>query len=169
MPAWIDIVFLILVVFLAIRGAIRGFVKELLSTAAVILGVVMGLLFSGVVAQFIAERWGGGDWLQIVSFLGIFVVSYLVVKIFEGALNNLIEKIHAESLDHALGLFLGVVEGVIVCFLLILVLQLQPFFEIGPILEESIGAAILLPFLPFVQELIGEDVFGRVLREVGRS
>ncbi len=166
MPAWIDVVFLIIIAFLTIRGALRGFVKELLSMAGIILGVVAGLLFSGVVAEFLADRFGGGDWLQIVAFLGLFVIVYIIVKIFENALNNLVERIHAQSLDHALGLFLGVIEGVLACFVVILLLQLQPFFAIEPILEESIGAAILLPFLPFVEGMIGEDLFGRTLQQL---
>ena len=41
--------------------------------------------------------------------------------------HELIERIHLENLDHALGLFLGLVEGTLVIFVLILVLQFPPF------------------------------------------
>jgi len=43
-----DIVGIVIIVFFALRTGIRGFVKELLSMAAVILGIAAAVLFSGV-------------------------------------------------------------------------------------------------------------------------
>jgi len=152
--AGIDIVFLIVVLFFGIRAAIRGFVKELLGTGAFILGIIVAMLFSGVVAGWVERLMGPTIWSQVIAFLAIFLVVYLVVKIFENALNKLVERIHLDQLDHALGLFLGLVEGFVVVFLVLLLIQLQPFFDPEPVLEGSIGARLLLPFLPSVAEFL---------------
>lgn len=148
--AGIDIVFGLIVVILALRAAIRGFVKELLGTAALFLGIVIAILFSGLVAQVIEQYIGATIWSQVIAFLGLFLVVYLVVKLFEGALNRLIERVHADQLDHALGFFLGVVEGLIIVFILLLLIQIQPFFEPEALIGGSIFGRIMIPFFPFV-------------------
>jgi len=152
--AGIDVVFAIIVVILAFRAAIRGFVKELLGTAALFLGIIIAVLFSGLVAQVIEEYMGPTIWSQIIAFLGLFLVVYLIVKIFESALNRLIEKIHLDQLDHALGFFLGIVEGLVVVFLLLLLVQIQPFFEPEALIAGSFFARIMLPFMPFAAEFL---------------
>ena len=152
--AGIDIVFAIIIVILAIRAAIRGFVKELMGTAALLLGIVIAVIFSGTVSQLIERFMGETVWSQVIAFLALFLVVYLVVKIFEGALNRLIERIHLSQLDHALGLFLGIVEGLVVVFVLLMLIQIQPFFDQETLLAGSLFARILLPFLPFVADFI---------------
>ena len=151
----LDIVFLIIVVFMALRAGFRGFVREFMSMAAVILGIAIAVLFSGVASVYVQPWIGAGGWSQVVSFLGLFLIVYLLVKIFENALNRIIERINLESLDRALGFFLGIAEGLLVCFILILVMQLQPFFETGVVIADSVLAQFLLPLLPYAERLIG--------------
>lgn len=150
----LDIVFLIIIVFLALRAAFRGFVRECLSMAAVILGIGVAVIFSGVVAVYVQPWTGSGAWSQVLSFLGLFLLVYLVVKIFESALDRLVEKIHLESLDRALGFFLGIAEGILLSFVLVLILQLQPVFDARAIIAESLMAQFLLPLLPYAERLI---------------
>lgn len=150
----LDIVFLIIIVFMALRAGFRGFVREFMSMAAVFLGIAVAVLFSGVGAVYVQPWIGSGAWSQVVSFLGLFLLVYLLVKIFENALNRIVEKINLESLDRALGFFLGIAEGLLGCFILVLVLQLQPVFETSAIVAESILAQFLLPLLPYAERLI---------------
>ena len=149
-----DIVGLVLIGFFALRTGIRGMVKELLSMAAVILGFAGAVLFSGMLAGYLEPQFGiQQPWSQIASFLGLFVIVYVVVKLFEGALNNIIEKIRMKSLDHALGFLLGIVEGLIVVLILLTLLQWQNFFEVDTMFQESLLAHFLLPLLPYAKQL----------------
>ena len=150
--AGIDIVFGIIVLILAFRAAIRGFVKELLGTAALILGITVAVVGSGMVAQLIEQYTGPTIWSQVIAFLVLFLVVYLVVKIFEGALNRLIERIHLDQLDHALGFFLGILEGLLIVFIALLLIQIQPFFDPQALVAGSLFARIMVPFLPFASE-----------------
>ncbi|TVQ23440.1 MAG: CvpA family protein [Spirochaetaceae bacterium] len=150
----IDIVFLIIVALLSIRAAIRGFVKELLGTAALLLGIAVAVLFSGLVAGMIEQYMGPTIWSQVIAFLGLFLVVYVVVKIFESALNRLIERIHLDQLDHALGFFLGIAEGLFIVFMLLLLIQIQPFFEPETLMAGSFFAHVMIPFLPFAAEFL---------------
>jgi len=150
----LDIVFLVIALFFTLRVAIKGFVKEFMSMAAVLLGIAVAVLFSGVAARYAEPYLGDGAWSQVVAFLALFLIVYVVVKLFESGLYRLVEHIHLEALDRALGFFLGLAEGVIAVFLLILVLQLQPVFDAEPILRESVFARLLLPLLPYAQQFI---------------
>lgn len=150
----IDVVFALILVFTTLRAAIRGFVTELLSMASLILGIAAAVLFSGVVGAYFDRFLGESAWSQVAAFLAIFLAVYILVKIFENALHRLIEHIHLESLDHALGLFLGVIEGLLVTFVLILIIQVQPFFSPDSVLDGSVFARLLVPFLPYASEFL---------------
>lgn len=150
----IDIVFLVLLVFAAIRGGIRGFVREFMSMASLIVGIGVAVLFSGVVAVQLEGYLGDSIWNQIISFLGLFLVTYLAIKIFEGALRAIVERINADNLDHALGFFLGVAEGLLLIFILLLIIQIQPFINLDEAIDESVFAIVLRPLLPYVDELL---------------
>lgn len=150
----LDIVFLIVIVFMALRGVFRGFVREFMAMAAIILGIAVAVIFSGIAAVYIQPWVGAGAWSHVIAFLALFLVTYLVVRIFENALNRLMEKINLESLDRALGFFLGVAEGLLLTFVGVLVLQVQPVFDTRQILAESIIAQFMLPLLPYAERLI---------------
>jgi membrane protein required for colicin V production len=150
----LDIVFLVVIVFFTLRVGIKGFVKEFMSMAALILGIAVAVIFSGLVGQYIQPYLGVGPWSQVVAFLALFLITYVVVKLFENALYHIVERINLESLDRALGFFLGLAEGILVVFILILLIQLQPLFEAGDILAESVFARLLTPLLPYAQRII---------------
>lgn len=150
----LDVVFLIVVGFAVIRAALRGFIRELLSMAALILGLGAAVFFSGTVSRYLVDAIPSGPWAQVVSFLGLFVVVYIVVKIFEGALKRLIDRVNLEGLDRALGLILGFAEGVVVVFILLLILQAQPFVPTDAMFAESVVAQMLLPLLPYAEQLM---------------
>mgnify|MGYP006292831637 CR=1 FL=1 len=150
----LDIAFIVVVVFFTLRVGIKGFVKEFMSMAALIVGLAVAVLFSGVAAVYVQPWVGEGPWSQVVSFLGLFLIAYIVVKIFESVLDRLVERIHLDSLDRALGFFLGIAEGLLVVFVLILIIQAQPVFDTRELLAESVFARFLLPLLPYARRII---------------
>jgi membrane protein required for colicin V production len=154
----IDIVFIIIIVILAIRCTFRGFVTELLSMAALLLGVIGAVLFSSKAVPIIEHYLGDTYWNKIIAFLAVFLIVFIIVKIFQGLLNKLIEKIHLQKLDRALGFLLGLLEGVLLVSLILFVLQVQPFFEVSNLIKESIIAGYLAPLLPYVSDLIREKL-----------
>lgn len=142
-----DIVFALLVLVLMVRGAIRGFVAETLSMAALVAAVVAALVLMGPVAAQIERNFGPSIWSRVMGFLLVFVVVYLLVKLLEGGLHRLLVSLHLEQLDRALGLILGAVEGVLVVSALIIILDVQPFFDAREVLEDSLFVRFLAPVL----------------------
>jgi membrane protein required for colicin V production len=84
---------------------------------------------------------------EIIAFAALFIIVYILVKIVEMTLKNIIEGIQLGGLDRLLGAALGIVEGIVVVCLILFLMRIQPFFDSGPILEKSIFAAFLLPLI----------------------
>lgn len=150
----LDFVFLAIIAILTIRAIVRGFVREFMSVAGLVLGIVVAILFSSVVARKLVPYLGASGWTQIAAFLGLFIVVYLIVKLFESGLNRLVEAINLDSLDRALGFFLGIVEGLIVVFVVLLLMRIQPFFDVTTAVGKSVFAQVLLPLMPYATKLL---------------
>lgn len=146
-----DIVFGVVLLLAAVRCAFRGFIAEVMSMAALILGIGLAVLFSGTAAGYLEPYLGESLWNQVIGFLGIFLLVYLVVKIFEGALHRLFEKVRLERLDRALGFVLGVAEGLLVVSIAIILIYLQPFVPPERIVGNSIVTTVILRVLPLTE------------------
>ena len=135
----VDIIFCAVIIFFTIRCIIKGFVTEFLSMAAVIGGIGCGILLSGTLSRYIDIYIGKSGWNYLISFLVLFIIVYLIIKMIEKMLCRFVERVELEQLDRALGLFLGILEGIVVVFVIILLIRLQPLFPAEKIAENSIA------------------------------
>jgi membrane protein required for colicin V production len=155
----IDIVFALLVVIAAIRGAFRGFVTEVGSMAALILGFGAAIVFNKPVALLLDKQFGPSMWNQLIAFLILFLLGYLLVKLVQRMLQNIIERLNLDRLDSALGFFLGVAEGLLVVGVALFIINWQPFFDPKSLLGSSFFARMLFPVLPSPERIFGPRVF----------
>ena len=153
--AAIDVVFLVLIVVLAIRGAIRGFVTEIGSVAALVVGLGGAILFYKPLAALIGRLFGISMWNPLIAFLILFLVLYLVIKLLEHLLHAMFDKLDLERLDRAIGFFLGLAEGLLGVCVLLFLLNWQPLFDARKLLEHSLFARVLSPILPSPQRIFG--------------
>jgi membrane protein required for colicin V production len=151
----IDIIFAILIMILAVRGAIRGFVAEFGSVAALFLGLGGAIALYKSVAALIGKWFGVSLWNPLIGFLVVFLLIYLVVKLLERLLAALFDKLDLERLDRAIGLFLGLAEGLLLAGVLLFLLNWQPFFDTRGLLRDSLFARFLSPLLPSPERLFG--------------
>ncbi len=153
--AAVDLVFGVLIVILAVRGAIRGFVAEFGSVAALFLGLGGAIALYKAVALLLGKWFGTSLWNPLIAFLVVFLLIYLVVKALERLLAALFDKLELERLDQAIGLFLGLAEGLLLVGVLLFLLTWQPFFDTRGLLRDSLFARILSPLLPSPERLLG--------------
>jgi len=144
----LDIIFIVITLVAVIRCVYRGFIAEVLSVAALLFGIAGAVLLARPVSRLIMEYTKIENAAMVIAFLGVFIIIYIVVKISEGLIHRLFEALHLEKLDRALGFFLGLIEGVLVCAVIVFILSAQPFFDVGDLLSESRAAGFLLPILP---------------------
>lgn len=156
----LDIIFGVIVIVAVIRCVFRGFVAEILSVAALLGGIACAVLFARPAARLLEEYTEIRGATIIIAFLAVFLLVYIIIKISEGLLHRLFEALELEKLDRALGFFLGIVEGILLCAVITFILYLQPFIDLGNLLDNSIFAAVLLQVLPSRVEIFraGETV-----------
>lgn len=145
--AVIDIVFASLVLILVIRCALRGFIEEFMSMAALVLGVMFAVLFFRAGASFVTGTLGIKVLPELVSFVGLFLIVFVLVKLLEKIIGDIIERIDMAGLDKGLGIVLGLVEGVLLVSVALFVLSVQPLFDPSNLLEKSLFAKYLMPFV----------------------
>lgn len=152
---YIDILFGVIILVTTIRCIMKGFVAEALSMAAVILGILIAVIFAGQAAKLIDKLIAPSPWNQLAAFLILFLLVYLVIKIIQNALHTVFEKLHLDKLDKALGLFLGLVEGVLLVAVLLFAMNwLDAMFNFNLTLltRKSFFAGLLAPLIIPVTE-----------------
>lgn len=175
----IDIFFLIAVVIGAIKGIQRGFIVAIFSIIAVIMGLAAAMKLSTVTAHYLEDSVNiSARWLPFISFIFVFIVVVLLVRL--GA--NMLQKIMEIAL---LGWLNRLAGAVLYIFLYTIVFSVLLFFgkqmqlitpetivdskvyswvePIGPFVINGIGKIIPL-FKDMFQELKAffENIFTRL-------
>ena len=147
--AYIDIILTVLVVLLTFRGFSRGFIREFFALGAPALGVIGGILFYRAGAEFLKEKYFSNikGLPEILAFIAIFFIIYIVCKALQKLINDVIKGLNLSSLDKLLGGIFGIVEGLAVIALILFCISIQPFFDSGNLLENSLYGKILLPLV----------------------
>ena len=145
----LDIVFLGLMGLFMIRCYIKGFISELLSMAAVILGLLASLFFYKNGAAYIRAKYLPDLKVvpEILAFIALFIIVFIIIKLFEMLLKGVIEGVRLKGADHFLGIIFGFAEALAVISLIIFLLRIQPLFDPSVLLQESFFARLLLPLI----------------------
>jgi len=147
--AVIDFIFIALIALFMIRCYLKGFIGELLSMAAIILGLLASLYFYKNGAVFLREKfWPGLKAIpEILAFIALFLIVFIVVKFLEIMLKGIINGIKLGGADRFLGIVFGLAEGLVVISLILFLLRIQPLFDPSSILSNSFFAGLLLPLI----------------------
>lgn len=140
---FIDIVFFIIIFAFAISGAVKGFVAELFGKAAVILGLIVAVIFYSRLYPFVL-RWISVDFFaQAAAFILLFIVTYLVVKIFQYFIGSFFQSEIMSGLNRVLGFFLGAVEGLLIVAVILIIMYAQPWLDTEGIFNGSFFTQLL--------------------------
>lgn len=150
----VDVIFLILILIVALAVTAKGFLKEIFNKASWILSILFGVMFYSKLDIFVSEFVHVAALSKILSFLLIFVAVFLLIKIIQTIVGKIFEGEILRGLDRALGLLLGIVEGLGIIFLIIYILYVQPWFPIDALFEGSFFYKIFSSLLPSVSNSI---------------
>ena len=144
--AIVDIVFCVIIVVFSLRCAVKGFVSELMSMAALILGLLVAIFFFRSGAFFIREHFFPGmPFLpELIAFILIFLVVFAAIKLLEFLFKRVIDGIQLGGADHFLGFLFGIAQGLVVICLLLFFIIIQPFVDPEIILKGSFFAELLM-------------------------
>jgi membrane protein required for colicin V production len=142
-----DWIFVGLVVILAIRCFVRGFVEEILSVASVVGGIFAALLLYRPAGALLKDKLGVSLVPEVLGFLIVFLLAFLVVKLIERLVTEGLEASKLERADRVAGLFLGMVEGLLLVSVVLVIMSILPFAGLKKNLEGSAFAKTILPII----------------------
>ncbi len=155
----LDWIFVVILALLGVRCMIRGFIAEVLSVAAVLAGLLAGLFLYKAVGQLFVG-WGLKPQPEVLvaalGFAAAFLVAFVAVKIIERLLEEGIQAAELGGVDRALGLVLGLAEGLILVSLVLVAMSL-----LEPALKSIAGYSKLLSgsyFARLILPVIGPEV-----------
>jgi membrane protein required for colicin V production len=145
----IDIIFILLITLFIIRCYLKGFVSELMPMAGVVLGLIAALFFYRRGGEFLRVTfWPEMQTIpEIIAFIALFFIVFLLFKLLELMLREIIEGVSLSGADQFLGVIFGLAEGIAVVSLILFLLRIQPLFDPSSILSDSFFARLLLPLI----------------------
>ena len=145
----IDMIFLILIVLMVIRGYLKGFIEEVFSWAALVLAIWVAVLLHPAGAEFIRGRiMENVQYIpEILAFVAIFLIVMLLIKMLEHILKDVIMGAKLGGANKFLGAIFGLVEGFTLTALILFLLIIQPLFDASNIIVDSIFGQVLLPII----------------------
>ncbi|MFV0593487.1 MAG: CvpA family protein [Draconibacterium sp.] len=119
---YIDIILLILLVLSAINGFTKGLIAEVVSLAALILGIWGAIEFSYITSEFLIENFHlTTKHLNIISFVVTFVVIVILVHIVGNVVNKMAEAVLLGFVNKLAGLVFGVIKSALIISVLLVV------------------------------------------------
>jgi membrane protein required for colicin V production len=125
----VDLILIIILIAAAIRGFVKGFFVEFASVAALILGIVCAMMFSGYVRNWLT---GVVSWrpetIKTIAFVIIFISVVIAVHLIANALEKFVRAIAMGILSRLGGAVFGVIKtAFILSFLMYVIARIEAF------------------------------------------
>jgi len=161
---WLDVVWLIIIVFFLVRGAMKGLFREIFGLLGVFVGLIVAVNYSQEVGNIIrgeitrlSPQIAKGISFAII-FVGIALIGGLIGLVFHGMSRHAPVK----GIDRGGGLILGLLEGGAVCSVILIFLTISPLAENADRWKkDSTISPYLMKIGPFVYDSIASIVPGQ--------
>ncbi len=119
---YIDIVLALLLVLAAISGFRNGLIAEVVSLAALVLGIWGAIKFSYVTSDFLTQNMNiKSEHLEIISFIVTFIVIVILVHIVGNVVNKMVETMMMGFINKLAGMIFGVLKAALILSIVLLV------------------------------------------------
>jgi membrane protein required for colicin V production len=137
---WLDWALIAIVVVSALMAAMKGFVRELISLAAVLVGLALAAAEYQRAAAWFEDLTRSHDVALAAGFLSLFLVAMIVGALVSVLAKKMIKTAGLQSFDRFLGVGFGIIRGVVVNCILLMALVA---FAIKP---EVVRQSVLAPY-----------------------
>jgi membrane protein required for colicin V production len=143
----LDIIVVVILAYCIIRGVFRGLLKELSSIIGVFGGFYAAYTYYAVAARPLSKWISHTGYLNLVSFIIIFCIVFLVISILGVVINYLLKLAFLGWFDRLAGALFGAVKGILIVS--VLLIALTAFLPKGsPFIKDS----LLSPHITFISE-----------------
>ncbi len=162
----VDLVFLLLMIFAAIRGFSRGLIMAVFSFIAFFVGLAAALKLSATVANSLRERTDNvpSQWWPVIAFVAVFIVVALIVKMAGTVVEKTLELATLGWINRIGGFLIYAVLYILIYSVLLFFLREMKWLSIET-LNKSVMYPYIEPWGPWVIAAIGslipafKDVF----------
>jgi membrane protein required for colicin V production len=121
---FLDLLLLIPVVWLCIRGFSKGFIIELASLIGMVLGILAAWYFSGYVIDYLKDYFTLTERvLRIIAYVVIFLAVMLVVYLIGKAIEKVAEVVMLGWLNKLLGAIVGLAKGIVLVGIILFIFE----------------------------------------------
>lgn len=167
----LDYVLIVVLGYCLIRGIFRGLIKELSSIIGVFGGFYAAYSYYPLVAQPLSRWIANSGYLNIISFLILFVTIYLIVSITGVVIKYLMNVVFLGWTDRVCGALCGAIKGLLIAMVLILVLTtFLP--KNAAVLRDSLVARNMMQFSATLVRVTSHDMknlFGTKMKELNKT
>lgn len=169
--SWLDIVWLIIIFLFVMRGVVRGLFREAFGLGGIFIGLIAAINRYEVLGNIIASEFTSISprAAKLTSFAAIFIGVALLGGLLGIVFHKACKYSLVKGVDQGGGLFLGLIEGSLICSIVLILLTISPFSENT---NKWMRGSTLSPYLmkvgPFVYDNIASLVPGEAKKFMER-
>ena len=155
-----DMLAVVILCYCLIRGLFRGLIKEASSIIGVLGAYYAAYTYYGAVAKLISKWVTDAAYLNILSFMIIFICIFILISLLGVVIKYLLNIAFLGWVDRICGAGFGLVKGILVVS--VILVALTTFLPKGaPILKNS----ILSPYVLLISEKMSKVVTSDMKRQ----
>ena len=170
-----DIIICLILAFFTFNGFRHGFIEEMARIISLVGGFIMASKFHNLLIPHLQLYIKSVSIQVTVAYMGVFIVSVIVITIIAKILQKFIEFVLLGWLNRLLGLLLGLLKGFLITSLLIFMIQSLPLkLDQGDNIRQKLEKeSVMYQICEHVKELViltipvndNLDIFEKPLKE----
>lgn len=150
----IDLIFFVIIFFVALIALIKGFVREAFGKLSIIGAIFSMIALAPEVTKLFLRVISNRTVAVMLSYIAVFLISFLILRFIQLFLEGLFETRFLSGLNRFLGFVLGFLEGVVIVLFIMVVMTYQRVFDITGVARGSIFFRYFRPFLDYTMSAI---------------
>lgn len=146
----LDIVIIVMMIFLIVRGVFRGFFREIGSLAGIVLGIWLGCRYEPQMTVFLKTYLPSVRFLQLISFTLLFTVVLVLCNFGGWCIKILLKKVLLGWADRTMGAGLAILKGVIITYFIIVLITIFVPSQAPLIARSSLAPFIITSYQSMV-------------------
>jgi membrane protein required for colicin V production len=168
-PNILDLSLMALLIFFLVRALMRGFVREIMGLAGVVTAVVVSAMAYEPLGRFLANLAGSKSlWWDVAAFGIILVIIFIFFTYLGLAISRLVNAGPFSGLDRLAGAAVGLIKGVLVCYILLHIVVLVIPFKMPRMLEGSFMTPYVLRVGEAVVDLVPDEFTSTLHKRIER-
>lgn len=152
----LDIIIVVLMTFLVVRGVMRGLVSEVASLLGIVLGIWLGIRYMDHVTALLKPHLPEFSFLPVIGFALVFLGVLILFNLLGWGLKALFKKTLLGWLDRTLGAALAVIKGVVIAYLGIIILAVYLVPD-TPVVAQSRLAPVVMASFQVLRSAVSPD------------